>query len=85
MNKIPTNNTGELAQCIEEDTWYGETFGNIKISGRVLLNQCGILLTRNKYQIKVSSRHKLFLQKIVATFHGSYINLMYLKVSPPIY
>ena len=45
--------------------------------GHVLLNQGGHILTRKKYQIKGSSRHKLFLQKIIATCHSSYILLMY--------
>ena len=77
VNKIPTTNTGELAHCIEEETRCGGTFGNIKISGRILLNQCGTMFTRKKYHIKGRSRHKLSLQKIIATCHGSSIPLIY--------
>ena len=58
-------------------TEYGGTFGNIRISGHVLLNQCGSLLTRKKYQLKGNSRHRFFLQRLCATSHGSSIPLMY--------
>ena len=77
VKTFPTNSTGESAHWIEEETQYGRTWGNIKMYGHVLLNQGGNLLTRNKYQIKGISRHKLFLQKIIATCHGSYITFMY--------
>ena len=60
VNVIPTTNAGEFASPIEEETQYGGTFGNIKISGHVLLSQCGTLLTRKKHQIKGSSRHHFF-------------------------
>ena len=77
VSDIPTTNAGEMAYEIEEETEYGGTFGNIKISGHVLLNQCGTLLTRKKHQIKGSSRHNFFIQKIIATCRGSSIPLMY--------
>ena len=62
---------------INHETQYGGTFGNITISGSIILNQCGSLLTRKKYQIKGSSCHHFFLQKLVATCNGSSIPLMY--------
>ena len=78
-NVIPTTNAGEIAYVIEEETRYGGSCDNITISGHVLLNQCGTttLLTRKEHQIKGSSKHNFFLQKIVATSNGSSIPLMY--------
>ena len=75
---IPTTNAGEVLMEVEEMvTEYGGTFGNIRISGHVILNQVGTLLTRKKYQIKGSSRHRFFLQRLCATAPGSSIPLMY--------
>ena len=37
-NRIPTTNDAELAFVVDEETKYGCTFGNINISGHVLLN-----------------------------------------------
>ena len=49
LNDIPTTNAGQVALEVEETvTEYGGTFGNIRISGHVLLNQCRSLLTRKK-------------------------------------
>ena len=42
---VPTTNAGDTVLAIEEETAYGGSFGNIKISGHVLLNQCGTLLS----------------------------------------
>ena len=50
--QITTTNSGELAEVIDEETEYDGKFRNIKISGYVILNQCGTLLTINKYKIK---------------------------------
>ena len=49
FNKVPTKNDGELAYIYDKETQYGGTFVNIKISGHVLLNQCGTIFTRKKY------------------------------------
>ena len=76
-SNLPTTNAGELALTIVHETTYAGTFGNMIVSGHVLLNQCGTLLTRKKHQIKGSSKHHFFLQKIVATCHGSSVPLMY--------
>ena len=61
---IPTKNAGKLAYYIDQETEYGGTFGNIKISGSVLKNQCGTFLTMKNHQIKVSSRHNFFLHNL---------------------
>jgi predicted GIY-YIG superfamily endonuclease len=74
---IPTTNAGDSARTIVEETTYGGSFGKITISGHVILNQCGTLLSRKKHQIKGSSRHHFFLQRIVATNHGSSVPLIY--------
>ena len=75
---IPTTNAGQVLMEVEEMvTEYGGTFGNIRISGHVILNQVGTLLTRKKYQLKGSSRHRFFLQRLCATAPGSSIPLMY--------
>ena len=73
---LSTMNVGDVARMIKE-TIYGGSFGNITISGHVLLNQCGTLLLRGKHQIKGSSRHYFPLQRIVVTTHGSSVPLMY--------
>ena len=74
---IPTTDSGEIANEIEETTIYGGTQDKLTISGHVILNQCGSLLTRKKHELKGSSKHKFFLQKIVATSAGSSVPLMY--------
>ena len=78
VNDIATTNAAQIPMQIEETvTEYGGTFGNIRIAGHVLLNQCGTLLTRKKYQLKGSSRHRFFLQRLCATSCNSSIPLMY--------
>lgn len=49
INNIQTTNAGEYTLDIVHETEYGGTFGNIKISRSILLNQCGTLMTRKKY------------------------------------
>ena len=46
------------------------------VTGNVLLNQCGTLLTRNNHQIKGSSRGKLLMQRICATTIGKSVPLL---------
>ena len=70
---IPTSNTGEFPFEIEEEI----PNDRLHISGHVILNQNGTVLTRKKHQIKGSSIHKFFLQKICATNIGSSIPLLY--------
>ena len=45
IDDIPTTNAGAFATEVEHVTKYGGSFGNIKIAGHVILNQCGTLLT----------------------------------------
>ena len=77
LDYIPTTNAGQVAMEIEEQTKYGGSFSNIKVSGHVLLNQCGTLLTRKKHQIKGSSAHHFFLQRICATKEFTCVPLVY--------
>ena len=48
---ILTTDAGDIPFEIKEDSTYRGQFGNITISGHVLLNQCGSLLTRKNDQI----------------------------------
>ena len=43
---IPTSNAGGADFVIEEGIKYGGTLGKYNITGNVLLNQCGTLLSR---------------------------------------
>ena len=56
---IPTTDTGENAQTIIED----DVLNQNRVSGHVILNQCGSLLSRRTHDISGSSKHKFFLQK----------------------
>ena len=76
LKKVPTTNDGELSEVIDEENKYGGKFGNIGIYGHLILNQCGTLLTRKKYHIKVSSIHN-FLLRFCVTIRGFSITLMY--------
>ena len=49
----------------------------VHISGHVILNQCGSVLTRKKHELKGSSLHKHFLQRICATSDGKAVSLLY--------
>ena len=72
-NIIPTSNAGCFPFEVEEEI----PTDRLHISGHVILNQNGTVLTRKKHQIKGSSVHKFFLQKICATNIGSSIPLLY--------
>ena len=67
VNEVPATNAGELAYIADKETQHGGTFGNIKISRHVLLNQCGELLIIKKYWIKGIILHKFFLQSTYVT------------------
>ena len=58
---------------MQEELQYKE----IRVSGHVILNQCGSLLSRTNDDIKGSSKHKFFLQKIHSSFDGESIPLLY--------
>ena len=64
-NLISSTNYGEIAHCIDETTIYSGSQGKLKISGHVLLNQCGSFLTRQNHELKDSSKHHLFLEKML--------------------
>ena len=49
----------------------------MNISGHVILNFVGTLLTRKRYELKSSSIHKYFLQRLVATTIGESLSLLY--------
>ena len=68
---IPTTNAGEIPFEIEQENERSKD--KITVSGHVMLNQNGTVLTRKKHQINGSSLHKFFLQKICATTVGSSI------------
>lgn len=70
---IPSTDAGEIAVTINEEV----PVKAIHVSGHVLLNQCGSLLTRKTHQINGSSKHKYFLQKICSTSIGKSIPLLY--------
>ena len=72
---IPTTDTGEFLFEIEEEI----PSDRVHVSGHVILNQNGSVLTRKKCQIKGSSIHKFFLQKICATNIGASIPILYSK------
>ena len=73
---IPTTDTGEIAVTVEEDNWF-ESANKVHVSGHVLMNQCGSLLTRKNHEIRGSSKHRFFLQRISATSIGTSIPLLY--------
>jgi hypothetical protein len=72
-DSIPTTNAGEYAYEIEEEV----PNDRVHVSGHVVLNQNGTVLTRKKHQISGSSLHKFFLQKICSTSVGTSIPILY--------
>ena len=73
---IPTTDAGDLPFEIEEKNDISQTRG-MSISGHVILNFVGTLLTRQRHQLKTSSIHKYFLQRLVATSIGDSISLLF--------
>ena len=71
---MPTTNDGETTFSIRDANEY--TNPN-KVSGHVILKQCGSLLSIKDHEINGSSKHKLFLQKIHSTSNGLSIPLLY--------
>ena len=57
---IPTTDAGDLAFEIEKNDDLKQTRG-VNISGHVILNFVGTLLTRKQHTLKSSSIHKYFL------------------------
>jgi hypothetical protein len=74
---IPTTNSGEYAFEIEDERIVSGHYNDVVVSGNVIMNQCGTLLTRKKHQIKGSSLHKWFMERICAVNIGTSIPLLY--------
>ena len=71
--EIPTTDAGECPYEISEENRNEK----LSVSGHVLLNQCGSLLTRRKHKLNGSSKHKYFLQRICASTIGISVPLVY--------
>ena len=69
---VPSKDMEDLAVTIKEE----EHEKALRVSGHVILNQCGSLLIRRNHDIKGSSKHIFFLQKIHATSPGSCVPLL---------
>ena len=72
LDDLPTTNAGEYAFEIVEDKPIGKY-----ISGHVILNQCGSLLTRAKHRINGFSLQRNFLQSIASTKVGESLPLLF--------
>ena len=49
----------------------------MNVSGHVILNFVGTILTRQRRQVKSSSIHKYFLQRLFSTSIGKSFSLLY--------
>jgi hypothetical protein len=76
IDYIPGTNTGVRTWKVVGEGEKTGYFADITISGNVLLNQCGTLLTRKSHQIRGSSRGKYFLQRICSSHMGKSIPLL---------
>jgi hypothetical protein len=59
-NIIPNTNAGMQPIEVHQNVSPSGAFRDMVVSGHILLNQCGTLLTRSKHQIRGSSKHKFF-------------------------
>ena len=73
IDDMPTTSAGDLPFEVIDET----PKKAVHISGHVILNQCGSVLTRKKHELKGSSLHKHFLQRICATSDGKAVSLLY--------
>ena len=71
-----STDAGDIPYQIEEEDNLKQTRG-MNISGHVILNFVGSLLTRKKHDLKSSSIHKYFLQRLVTTSIGKSVSLLY--------
>ena len=71
-----TTDAGDVPFQIVEEEDLKQTRG-MNITGHVILNFVGSLLTRKRHQLKSSSIHKYFLQRIVTTSIGKSVSLIY--------
>ena len=76
-NLFESTNAGEHAITVEEDNINKGINEDITISGHVIMNQCGSLLTRKTHQIKGNRQQSFFIQKLCSTSKGSSIPLVY--------
>ena len=74
IDNISTTNAGEKAFTIRDAN---QVNNPNEVSGHVILNQCGSLLSRKDHEINGSSKHNFFLQKIHSTTDGLSIPLLY--------
>lgn len=80
-NLIPSTDAGIYPFEISENTETTGALNDMIVTGNVLLNQCGTLLTRNSHQIKGSSRGHQLMQKICATTIGKSIPLLQIEAA----
>ena len=73
---IPSTDAGIYPYEVTEANETTGALQDLIVTGNVLLNQCGTLLTRNNHQIKGSSRGKLLMQRICATTMGKSVPLL---------
>lgn len=69
---LPTTNAGDLPIEIKEKQGIGR-----HVSGHVILNQIGSLLSRQKHKIRSFSGQKHFLQRLCSTIKGESIPLAF--------
>jgi hypothetical protein len=69
---IPTTLAGDKPFVIEEEIPRG-----MKVSGQVIMNQCGSLLNRNEKDITGYRSQKHFLQRIASVSHDTKVPLLY--------
>ena len=71
---VPTTNAGETAFIIRDENHHSNSN---RVSGHVILNQCGLLLCRKDHEINGSSKHKFWIKKIHSTSMGKSIPLLW--------
>ena len=76
IDQVPTTDAGIYPFNVTETSETSGALKDIIVTGNVLLNQCGTLLTRNSHQIKGSSRGKFLMQKICASTIGTSVPLL---------
>lgn len=74
---IETSNAGVIPLLVHTDNENKGVMKDATISGHVILNQCGSLLTRKNHEIKGSRKQSFFIQKLCATSIGSSVPLIY--------
>ena len=73
---FPTTDAGIEAMIVDEVTNYSRKQGHY-ISGHVILNQCGSVLSRREHTISGSRRQKYFLQRLASSIYGKSMPLIY--------